>query len=103
MPDPKNSSLERTAANDITSADYSVISAQPVMPDDEILSDVLYGQDSVTGGNTDDDPSQVYPKFDDVCQAQRGYYFSKTLVISDNEECFHKRMNQISAFVEMEI
>ena len=100
---PPEFSPEGTVANDIVSADYSVINAQPVITDDEILSDVLDGQVSVTGKDTDDDPSQVYPKSDDVRQALRRCHFSNTHVSSDNEECIRKRMNQIRAFVEMEI
>ena len=94
---------EGTTANDIVSADDSIIGTERTMTDDEIVFDALNQENAVTEEDTDCDAynEPACPQSSDVRQALdvlRDY-----MLFSDGRECIQKCVNQISAVVENEL
>ena len=92
---------EGTTAADVVSADDSVIN--PVMTDDKILFDMLDQDDHATEEG-DDDTSYIQPscpKSDEFRGALEVLH--EDMLFSENGECIHQCVNQISTIVENEL
>ena len=94
--------LEGATTNDIVSLDDSLTSTETLMTDDAILCNVSDEEGSETEDDTDGVSNEpICPQSSDVPQALD--VLREYTLFSDNGECIHKCLNEISVLVENEL